>query len=100
MDDPDVAFAVGGNAADLSDGPVVRQRLWPGGIDREGRDVAGTSGARQRGQAEQDGGSEGDGNGSGKTGNRTVSVIAMWHRHPPLLSVRVFPLGRQSIARR
>jgi hypothetical protein len=41
MDHPDVALAVDGDAADLAEDPVVRQRFWPGRIDREGRDVAG-----------------------------------------------------------
>ena len=32
---------VDGDAADLAEDPVVRQRFWPGRVDREGRDVAG-----------------------------------------------------------
>jgi hypothetical protein len=42
MDHPDMALPVDGNAADLPEDPVVRQRFWPGRIDGEGRNVAGT----------------------------------------------------------
>src|SRR5690349_2987009 len=41
MDHPDMALPIDGDAADLAEDPVVRQRLWPGRVDREGRDVAG-----------------------------------------------------------
>ena len=44
LDDPDMSLAVDGDAADLADDPVVRQRLRPGGVDREGRDAVRGSG--------------------------------------------------------
>jgi hypothetical protein len=61
---PDVALPIGGDAADLADDPVVRQPLWPGRIDRKGRDLAGLCRARQR--ADQDGGEEKCGNGEAR----------------------------------
>src|SRR5687768_15522424 len=78
-----MAFGIDGDAADLAEHPVVRQRLWPGGIDREGRDVAGSGRAGKCGDTDQRGGCENGGNGSGKTCNRTVLIVAIWHRYPP-----------------
>src|SRR5262245_36404393 len=45
MDHPDMALRVHRDAADLAEDPVVRQRLWPGGVDGEGGDVAGVRGS-------------------------------------------------------
>src|SRR3954467_12206251 len=43
-----MALPVDGNAADLAENPVVRQRLWPGSIHRKGRNVAGGRRNRKR----------------------------------------------------
>ena len=45
MNHPDVVLGIDGDAADLAEDPVVRQRLWPGRIDGESRDIAGVRGA-------------------------------------------------------
>jgi len=48
MDDPDMALGIRGDAADLADDPVVRQRFWPGRVDRKGRNLAGARRLRDR----------------------------------------------------
>jgi hypothetical protein len=48
MDHPDMALPVDGDAADLTEDPVVRQLLRPGGIDREGWYFAGRGNIRKR----------------------------------------------------
>src|SRR5215472_1621282 len=87
MDHPDVALPVDGDAADLADDPVVRQRLWPGGVDRKGGDVGGRSDLGKSG--ERDGrGENGESEASGRAG-------AMWRRrHEVLPNFSCARLGR------
>src|SRR5216684_805980 len=88
VDNPDMTLPVDGDAANLAENPVVGQWLWPGRIDREGRNLAGMSVAWQRGRADQRGGGDEDGGGSGN---------AMLHRRHgilPYFSLRVFSAWR------
>src|SRR4030095_15833449 len=64
MDHPDMPLRIDGDAADLAEQPVVRQRLWPRRVAVEGRDVTGMRGRRRRGK--HDSGEAGS-NGSGES---------------------------------
>jgi hypothetical protein len=62
-----MVLPVDGDAADLAEDPVVRQRLRPGRVDRKGRDIAGLRGAWQRRCADQCSSCDTGGNGSGES---------------------------------
>src|SRR2546423_9327997 len=100
---------VDGDAADLTEYPVIRQRLWPGRIDRKDRNLARISGTRQRRCAEQRCGCDDDRSFLAERGffaetcDGPVPTAAKLHRRHAILphfALRVFPLGRQSISRR
>src|SRR4030088_1730782 len=67
VDQPDMPLRIDGDAADLTENPVVRQWLWPGRIDRKGRNVTGMGCARKRWRADQHGRRYAGRNGFGKT---------------------------------
>jgi hypothetical protein len=48
MNHPNVPLPIDRDAADLTEDPIVRELLRPGGIDCEGRDVAGCRNIRKR----------------------------------------------------
>src|ERR1700716_2268848 len=68
---------INGDAADLTENPVVRQWLWPGRIDRKGRNVTGMGCARKRWRADQHGRGYAGRNGFGKTCDGAEPITAM-----------------------
>jgi hypothetical protein len=89
MDHPDVPLPVDRDAADLAEDPVIRQRLWPGRLDREGRDFAGASRGRKRGHTDQHRGGKAGKKRFEAAGRGKDRVRAIWHwRHgfSPLFS--------------
>src|SRR5436190_18960646 len=94
MDHPDMALRIDSDAADLAEDPVVRQRLWPGRIDGEGRDVGGVRRSRRRNKhCSGEAGSEG-------SGESQASARAL-QRHgclPMIFLGGLSRLGGQSIA--
>jgi hypothetical protein len=97
-----MSFGIGRDAADLAENPVVRQWLWPGRIDRKGRNFAGMGEPRQRGRGDQDGGGDDnrhrvrEGAQSSKTGGDRVSATARCigvMASSRILSFGFFPLG-------
>ena len=101
VDQPDMALPIDGDAADLAEDPVVRQRLWPGRVDRESRDLAALRGTRKRRRTDQPGGRNQDRNGSAKPCRGADRIGAMGRRRHGILPLScrgLLPPGAQSIA--